>query len=106
MTLALGAYVDASVIFAVVVLNAGVGFVQESKAEASLDALRSVVRTSARVVRDGLAGLVPSEELVVGDLVLLDAGDKVPADLRLSRCRELHADESALTGATCSGRAV
>lgn len=98
VTLTLGAYVDASVIFAVVVLNAAVGFVQESKAEASLHALRAMVRTSARVVRDGETALVPSEDLVVGDLVLLDAGDKVPADLRVSRGHELHTDESALTG--------
>ena len=57
-----------------------------------------MVRTRARVVRDGARGRVPSEELVPGDLVLLEAGDKVPADLRLVRVAELRADESALTG--------
>lgn len=98
VTLALGEHVDSAVIFAVVVLNAVVGFVQESKAEASLEALRDLVRTSARAVRDGRLLVVPSEELVPGDLVLVKPGDRVPADLRLVREQELQADESALTG--------
>ncbi|MCW2613310.1 MAG: carbonate dehydratase [Frankiales bacterium] len=98
VTAALGEHVDSAVIFGVVVLNAVVGFVQEAKAEASLSALRAMVRTDARVLRDGQVGVVPSEHLVPGDVVLLDAGDKVPADLRVLRERELEADESALTG--------
>ena len=98
ITAGLGEYVDSAVIFGVVVVNATVGFVQESKAEAALEGLRSMVRTHAHVVRDGHRQTVPSEELVPGDLVHLEAGDKVPADLRLVRLAELRIDESALTG--------
>jgi len=98
ITLALGEVVDSSVIFGVVLVNSVIGFVQESKAEAALDALRAMVRTEARVVRDGRTRTVASDELVPGDLVRLEAGDKVPADLRLLGHAELHVDESALTG--------
>lgn len=94
----LAEYVDSAVIFGVVVINATVGFIQESRAEAALEGLRSMVRTQAKVVRDGRGRLVPSDELVPGDLVLLEAGDKVPADLRLTQVAELRVDESALTG--------
>ena len=98
VTLALGELVDASVIFGVVLMNAGIGFVQESRAEAALDALRAMVQTSAKVRRDGHVRSLPSERLVPGDLVLIEAGDKVPADLRLLAIGELQVDESALTG--------
>ncbi|APU20126.1 cation-transporting P-type ATPase [Actinoalloteichus sp. GBA129-24] len=98
LTAWLGEYVDSAVIFGVVLINATVGFVQESKAETALESLRALVRTHARVVRDGREQTVPSDELVPGDLVLLDAGDKVPADLRLTRLVELRVNESALTG--------
>ncbi len=98
ITAGLGEYVDAAVIFGVVLINAVIGFIQESKAEAALEGLRSMVRTHARVVRDGQERTVPSDDLVPGDLVLLDAGDKVPADLRLARLTELRVNESALTG--------
>jgi len=89
---------DAGVIVAVVVINAVVGFVQEARAERALDALVAMVRTTANVVRDGERASVPSSDLVPGDVVLLDAGDKVPADLRLVATRGLRVDESALTG--------
>lgn len=98
VTMALGEMVDASVIFGVVLVNAAVGFVQESRAEAALDALRAMVQTSAKVRRDGHVRSLPSEQLVPGDLVLIEAGDKVPADLRLLAIGELQVDESALTG--------
>ncbi|MGN9777748.1 HAD-IC family P-type ATPase [Micromonospora sp. H33] len=98
VTLLLAEYVDSVVIFGVVVINAVIGFLQESKAEAALDALRAMVRTEARVVRDGRHRRVPSDQVVPGDLVLVEAGEKVPADLRLTRADELRADESALTG--------
>ncbi|WP_207950107.1 HAD-IC family P-type ATPase [Nocardioides ochotonae] len=98
VTFLLGEYVDSSVIAGVVVVNAILGFVQESKAESALDALRAMVRTEARVVRGGSVRTIASEDLVPGDLVLLEAGDKVPADLRLVQGTELRADESALTG--------
>ncbi len=98
VTLALGEPVDASVIFAVVLVNAVIGFIQESKAQAALDSLRAMVRTDARVLRDGREVTVASRELVPGDLVVVETGDKVPADLRLVRVSELGVDESALTG--------
>ncbi|MGZ5405787.1 MAG: cation-translocating P-type ATPase, partial [Nocardioides sp.] len=97
-TLVLGEVVDSVVIFGVVLVNSVIGFVQESKAETALDALRSMVRTEARVVRDANARTVGSDELVPGDLVRVEAGDKVPADLRLLGHAELQVDESALTG--------
>ena len=101
-TSALGELVDSGVIFGVVVVNAVIGFIQESKAEAALDALRAMVHTEARVVRDGHARTVPSEDLVPGDLVRIEAGDKVPADVRLLAGAGLRADESALTGESVS----
>lgn len=94
----LGEVVDAAVILGVVLVNAAVGFAQESKAEAALDTLRSMVRTDARARRDGRQQILPSGQLVPGDVVLIEAGDKVPADLRLVELAELQVDESALTG--------
>ena len=98
VTLVLGELVDTSVILAVILVNTFIGFAQESKATAALDALRAMAETSAKVRRDGHVGLVPSQQLVPGDLVLVEAGDKVPADLRLLAIDELQVDESALTG--------
>ena len=98
VTAALGETVDASVVFAVVVVNAVIGFIQESRAEKALDALVAMVRTEATVLRDGVTSEVSSEDLVVGDIVVLEAGDMVPADLRLAHAEELGIDESALTG--------
>jgi magnesium-transporting ATPase (P-type) len=98
VTALLGEWVDAGVIFGVVLVNAVVGFIQESRAEAALDALVSMMKTEARVRRDGRTLRVPSKDIVPGDVVLLESGDKVPADLRLTRVRELRVDESALTG--------
>jgi cation-transporting P-type ATPase F len=109
VTMVLGEYLDSGVILAVVLVNTAVGFVQEVRAEAALDALHSLVRTRAVVIRSGHRLEVPSEDLVPGDLVLLEAGDKVPADLRLVRQSGLRADESALTGeseAVAKDRAV
>ena len=85
-----------------VVINAIVGFIQESKAEAALQSLHAMVRTEAKVVRDGRQRTVASDDLVPGDLVLVEAGDKVPADIRLLRQTELRVDESALTGESLS----
>ncbi len=94
----LGEWVDAGVILGVVLVNAVVGFVQESRAEAALDALVAMMKTEATVRRDGRRRRIPSAEIVPGDLVLLESGDKVPGDLRLTGARELRVDESALTG--------
>ncbi|MGC1211820.1 MAG: HAD-IC family P-type ATPase [Micromonospora sp.] len=98
VTASLREYVDSVVILGVVLINAAIGFVQESRAEAALDSLRSMVRTEARVIRDGQSRSVPSEDLVPGDLIELEPGAKVPADLRIVRTDELRMDESALTG--------
>lgn len=95
---ALGEWVDASVIFGVVFINAIVGFIQESKAERAIEALANMVRTEATVRRDGRKQRVPSAELVPGDIVLLQSGDSVPADLRLFQIRNLQVEEAALTG--------
>ncbi|MCF6506307.1 HAD family hydrolase [Blastococcus sp. MG754426] len=97
-TLLLGEVVDAVVILGVVLINAAIGFVQEARAEHALDALMAMVRTRATVVRSGTRLRVPSEDLVPGDLVVLEAGDRVPADLRFLSAHELQVDESALTG--------
>ncbi len=94
----LGEPVDAAVIFGVVLLNAAIGFFEEMKAVRAIDALASGVRVQATVRRDGERRRIDASGLVVGDIVLLEAGDKVPADLRLLRSTELEVDESALTG--------
>jgi cation-transporting P-type ATPase F len=94
----LGETVDASVIMGVVVVNAVIGFVQESKAERALEALVAMVRTEATVIRGGERRQIDSERLVPGDVVVLGSGDKVPADVRLMALRDLQVDESALTG--------
>ena len=91
-------YVDAGVIAAVVLINAVVGYLQEGRAEQALSALRAMLAPSARVLRGGERALVPVETLVPGDLLLLEAGDRVPADARLLRGRGLRVDESVLTG--------
>ncbi len=98
VTAVLAHYVDAGVIFGVVFINAIVGYLQESKAEAAVESLKSMVLTEATVLRDGTKRRVSSRELVPGDFVILQSGDKVPADLRLVECKDLQVDESALTG--------
>ncbi len=98
VTALLGEWVDASVIFGVVLVNALVGFIQESRAEAALDSLAAMMKTEAVVRRDGQKRRIVSADIVPGDVVLLESGDKVPADLRLTAIRELRVDESALTG--------
>lgn len=98
VTTSLGEWVDAVVIGAIVLINAIVGFLQETKAETAIEALAKMVVTEATVRREGKKQRVPSESLVVGDVVLLQSGDRVPADMRLIEVRSLQADESALTG--------
>jgi len=89
---------DAVVIVAVVLLNALIGFVQDSRAERALGAIRSLVQPQASVRRDGLRRTVGADSVVPGDIVLLEAGDRVPADLRLLEARGLRIDEAVLTG--------
>ncbi len=98
LTLFFKEWVDAVVIFGVVLVNAIVGYVQEAKAERAIEALAKMVITETTVRRDGRKQRVASEELVPGDVVLLQSGDRVPADLRLFHVRDLQVDESALTG--------
>ncbi|WP_424363264.1 HAD-IC family P-type ATPase [Methylocystis parvus] len=96
--LMLGLWLDASIITGVVVINAILGFVQEGKAEKALDSIRNMLSADARALRDGEARVVPAEDLVPGDVVLLESGDRIPADLRLIDVKNLRTDEAALTG--------
>jgi len=98
VTFALQEWVDSGVIFGVILVNAIVGFVQELKAIKAINALSQSMEGSATVIRAGEKKVVPVHELVLGDIVLLQSGDKVPADIRLLKSRELQIDESALTG--------
>ena len=91
-------WVDSSVILGVVLVNAMIGFVQEANALKAIDALSRVLSVSATVLRDGQRRTILANELTPGDMVLLQSGDKVPADLRLLQIRELQIDESAMTG--------
>lgn len=94
----LGEIVDAVIIVAVVLINAILGAIQENRAEQALEALKEMTSTHARVIRSGRVSLLPSSELVPGDLVSLEAGDLVPADMRLVQSVNLKANEAALTG--------
>ena len=98
ITAMLGHWVDASVILCVVLINAVIGFVQEGKAENALRAIRQMLSPNAMVMRNGRQMKIQAEELVPGDIVFLQSGDKVPADLRLFRVKGLQVQESVLTG--------
>lgn len=91
-------WIDASVIFGVIVLSAIFGFIQEGKAEKALAAIRNMLAPSARVIRDGRKQVITATHLVPGDLVLIQRGDKVPADLRVIEAYGLMLEEAALTG--------
>ena len=90
--------IDAAVILAVVIVNAVIGFIQEGRAEKALDAIRGMIDPKASVLRDGRRTTVAADAIVPGDLVLIEAGDRVPADLRLIRGRNLRVEEAILTG--------
>jgi len=98
VTAALGHVVDTAVILVVVLVNAIIGYVQEGRAENALDAIKRMMTPSSSVMRDGRRVTVPAEAIVPGDIVLLEAGDRVPADLRLIRARNLKLEEAILTG--------
>jgi len=98
ITALLQEWVDSGVIFGVVLVNALIGFVQESKAVKAMEALAKTMITEATVIRAGEKKRISSTEVTVGDIVLLQSGDKVPADMRLITARDLRCDESALTG--------
>ena len=96
--LMLNLWVDAAIIFGVVILNALLGFFQEGKAEKALESIRNMLSAEARTLRGSEARMIPAEQLVPGDIVLLESGDKIPADLRLIDAKNLRTEEAALTG--------
>src|SRR5690554_5641682 len=98
ITALLGHWVDTAVLFGAVLINAIIGFIQEGKAEAALDSIRSLLSAHATVLRDGVRREIDAAELVPGDIVLLASGDRVPADLRLIEVKDLKVEEATLTG--------
>ncbi|NGX15181.1 HAD-IC family P-type ATPase [Wenzhouxiangella sp. XN24] len=98
VTLLLGKWLDSAVILAVVVVIALIGFIQEGRAQRALEAVRDMLAATARVLRDGERRSVPADALVPGDVVILEAGDRVPADMRLVQMKSLQTQEAALTG--------
>lgn len=91
-------WVDSGVIFGVVIINVIIGYMQEIKAEEAINSLKEMMQTQAVVIRDGKKTTIDSTNLVPGDIVMLESGSKVPADLRLIEARDLKVDESMLTG--------
>lgn len=91
-------WVDASVILGVVVLNAVFGFIQEGKAQKALESIRAMLASTAQVIRDGEKTIIPTVDLVLGDVVLIHRGDKIPADLRVCEAKNLQVQEAILTG--------
>ena len=91
-------WADAIIILIVVLINAILGVVQEAKAEAAIEALQEIAAAQSKVMRDGYQKTIPSEEIVKGDIVLLEAGDSVPADARIIEHASLKVEEAALTG--------
>src|SRR6516165_4709633 len=98
VSLAIKEWSTAVVLIVLTVFNAVVGMRQEGKAESAMNALKSMMKATARVRRDGVESEIPAEQLVVGDVVLISAGDQVPADGRIVMASSLQIDESALTG--------
>ena len=89
---------DVVIILAVVLINAILGVFQESKAEKAIEALQEMSKAQSKVIRDGKQISIPSEDLVVGDIIVLEAGDAVPADARIIECASMKIEEAALTG--------
>lgn len=98
ITALLGHWIDTAVLLGAVLINAIIGFIQEGKAEAALDSIRSLLSAHATVLRDGVRREIDAAELVPGDVVLLASGDRVPADLRLIEVKDLKVEEATLTG--------
>lgn len=94
----MGEYLDAITIIIIVIMNGILGFVQEFRAERSLRALKELSAPLAKVLREGKVEEIAARELVPGDIVILECGDRVPADVRIITCNQLHVEESALTG--------
>jgi len=93
-----GEYVDAAIIFVIIVFCAGLGFIQEYRAERALEALKNMLTPTITVLRGGQELEAPSKDLVPGDVLVLEAGDKIPADARLVEIHSVHCDEAPLTG--------
>ena len=91
-------FADVIIILSVVIINAILGVYQESKAEKSIEALQKMAAATSKVIRDGKVCVIPSEDLVKGDIILIEAGDAVPADARIIESASLKVEESALTG--------
>ncbi|MDI6886017.1 MAG: HAD-IC family P-type ATPase [archaeon] len=106
VTIILDLWMDATVILAVVLANTIIGFIQEGKAETAAEALKKLMTPKCTVLRDGNQQDTPAREVVPGDVVLLDEGDKVPADLRLFYTKNMSADEAALTGESVPVRKI
>ncbi|PVX23153.1 MAG: ATPase [Candidatus Bathyarchaeum sp.] len=98
ISVAINELVDAATIATIVFLNAIVGFIQEYRSEKAMEAMKKMTAPKARVLRDGTEKLIPSKEVVPGDIVLLEAGDRIPADARLLEVVDLKTDEALLTG--------
>ncbi|MCR5460560.1 MAG: cation-translocating P-type ATPase [Acetatifactor sp.] len=98
VSIVLGEYSDAGIIAAVVLLNACVGLVQEGKARKALEAMEDLQSPAATVLRDGKEKRIPAAHVVLGDIICMEAGDRVPADVKLTEAAELMTEESALTG--------
>jgi len=98
VTLAVREYLDATVIFVVLLANAVIGYVQEARAEHAMEALLQMAAPQAKVKRGGTVCLLPAKDIVPGDVILLESGDKVPADALLTEVSELKVNESVLTG--------
>src|SRR5215813_2389442 len=96
--LMLGLWIDAAIILGVVILNGLLGFIQEGRAEKALDSIRNMLSAEARTLRGAETRMIAADEMVPGDVVLLESGDKVPADLRLGDVKNLRTEEAALTG--------
>ena len=102
ISLILREYVEGFAILFIVILNAVIGVVQDKKAESSIEALKSMSAPSSRVLREGDERLIPSRDLVVGDIIIIDDGSMIPADIRLIDSSNLKVQESALTGESVS----
>ena len=98
LTALLGEWVDTAVIVAVVIITAAIGFIQEGKAERAMESIRGMLSLKATALRDGERREIAAEDVVPGDIVLVGAGDRVPADVRVLRARNAQAEEAALTG--------
>lgn len=106
ISLLLGEFLEAAVIFGIVLLNAVLGFVQEFRAERAVEALERLAAPIAKVLRDGVEIKIPARELVPGDVLLLEAGDIVPADSRIFNVSSLQIDEASLTGESVPSKKI